>query len=146
MRRTLLTAFLIAACLPAGAAPALELQEFSWPKDDIFCSLSRAEAAPAKDKASRYVFVTALLDDPQVAIERGYAQLGSAPEQLDFVDRKAKGNEEIRRYRRHGDAATEITVDVTAKKEGKQTRFIGTVVASRQGQEVFSVAVEGNCR
>jgi len=136
---------LLAVSAGAATAQGLALKEFPWPKDDIFCSLSRAEAAPAKDEAGRYVFVTALLDDPQVAIERGYAQLGGAPEQLDFVDLERVEDREVRRYRSQERPTTEITVEVTAAKEGKQTIFTGKVTARRQGEE-FAVAVKGDCR
>src|SRR5690606_15396203 len=90
---------LTATLAPPAQARALMLEEFEWPREAVFCGLSRAETVQDKNAAGKYFFVTALLNDPQAAIERGYAQLGTQVEELDFVDRNADGSTEVRRYR-----------------------------------------------
>lgn len=130
--------------LPAQAQAPM-LKEFEWPREAVFCGLSRAETVQDRNAAGKYFFITALLNDPQVAIERGYAQLGAEVEELDFVDRNASGSTEVRRYRTKAAPQAEITVNVKAEKAEKQTVFVGTVTA-RRGAEEFSVAVRGSCR
>lgn len=140
-----LAAALVAATATPASAQSLTLDEFEWRRADVFCGLSRAEAAAPNGDTGRYVFVTALLDDPQVAIERGYARFGAEPEQLVFVDRRSTEHGEIRRYRSARTPGVEVTVDVTARTVNKQTVFEGELTA-RRGTDTFAVAVKGACR
>jgi hypothetical protein len=151
-RLTLFAALLIPVLVPALAGPARAdapvIGEVSWRRADAHCAFARIGAEAPPDS---YLFVTELVSDDSISIERGYMRIDGLLRELQLVERSLGEGREVRHYRTFGEAPAEVRLTMTPRESRQSSqgqtvyvKFEGTLVASR-GLSQRQVGFSGDC-
>ncbi len=121
--------------------------EIQWHLADSYCNFFRAGHTfdYNKPESWRFVFMTSLVSDSKVSVERGYARIDGLLRELELVSRDKTDTGEKRVYRTFGDQPVTLTI---AMKEGdsgtEHTNYKGTISAKGPGG-ISVLAFTGDC-
>lgn len=151
MRGRLAGAIALAVLLGGGARASAEahpvIGEIVWYQTGAYCTFQRAEQAFTYDDPEtwRFLFITELVQEGGITVERGYMRLDGVLREMEFLGRDSTDYGEIRRYRTFGPLPVTVTIDMTSGESGPEdTPYFGKIVAERAGLET-EVAFKGDC-
>lgn len=139
--------FPIATPAFSNGPTAPQIGEIQWYQADSYCSFFRKGHNFSHDKPEswRFVFMTNLVSDTRVSVERGYARIDNVLRELELLSRESSDEGEKRIYRTFGDNPVTLTIRMKAGEKGSEhTNYSGTIAAKGKGG-ISVVAFAGDC-